>query len=100
MAVDWVRGKSRVGLYVERARRNEDALFREFLAYPNRHDVSLEPGIRGALAWRGQEFAIDVSNGKRLNFEFQNATYILDTRTVDVVMPRISVSITPLSQRE
>ncbi|MEP6835808.1 MAG: capsule assembly Wzi family protein [Gemmatimonas sp.] len=99
ISIDWVRGRSRVGLYAERVRRNEDALFREYLAYPNRHDVSLEPGIRAALAWRGQEFALDVSNGKRLNFEFQNATYLPSTRTVDVVMPRISFSVTPLSQR-
>lgn len=98
-ALDWLHKRGRAGVFFERVRRNEDALFREFLAYPNRHDVSLEYGVRAALAWAGQEFSLDVSSAKRLNFEFQNATYLPAVRTVDVRTPRIRFSVTPLSQR-
>ena len=99
VAVDWLRERGRAGVFFERVRRNEDALFREFLVYPNRHDVSFEYGLRAAFNWAGQEFSLDVSSAKRLNFEFQNATYLPEIRTVDVRTPRIRFSVTPLSQR-
>ncbi len=96
---DWVLQRARIGLFVERTRRNEDALFREFLPYPNRHDVSLDIGVRAAAVRRGLEFAVDASLGKRINFEFQNATYLTNLRTVDITTPRIRFVLTPVSQR-
>ena len=99
VSVDYVRSRARFGIYGERVRRDEDALFREYLAYPNRHDVSTEWGLRAAVVWRGQEISLDGSLGKRINFEFQNAEYLPALRTVDVNIPRIRFSITPLSQR-
>ncbi|MEP6778602.1 MAG: hypothetical protein ABJC26_01840, partial [Gemmatimonadaceae bacterium] len=100
VSVDWVFKRSRIGGFVERVRRNEDALFREYLAYPNRHDVSLEAGVRSAHVWFGQEISADVSIGKRINFEFQNAFYLPNVRTVDIWTPRLRFSVTPLSQRQ
>ncbi|MBC8086041.1 MAG: hypothetical protein H7Z40_02150 [Phycisphaerae bacterium] len=99
VSLDLVFASSRVGLFVERVRRDEDALFREYLAYPNRHDVSTEIGLRTAIVWHGQEFSLDGSIGKRINFEFQNAEYLPSLRTVDVHIPRIRFSVTPWSQR-
>lgn len=99
VSLDWVFAASRVGVFLERVRRDEDALFREYLAYPNRHDVSTEIGLRAAVVWHGQEISLDGSIGKRINFEFQNAEYLPSLRTVDVHVPRIRFSITPLSQR-
>jgi len=99
VSVDWVNARTRLGLFAERVRRDEDALFREYLAYPNRHDVSTEIGLRTAVVWRGQEIALDGSIGTRINFEFQNAEYLPSLRTVDVHIPRLRFSVTPMSQR-
>ena len=99
LSVDWVKSKIRFGMFAERVRRDEDALFREYLAYPNRHDVQTELGARAAIAWQGFEVALDGSVGRRINFEFQNAEYLPTLRTVDVNTPRLRLSITPLSQR-
>ncbi|MDQ6612225.1 MAG: capsule assembly Wzi family protein, partial [Gemmatimonadota bacterium] len=99
ISADWVVARSRVGLFAERARRNEDAFFREYLPYPNRHDVSLELGVRAATVKHDIEFAIDASIGKRINFEFQNATYLPNVRTVDIATPRLRIAVTPASQR-
>ncbi|MEP6762757.1 MAG: hypothetical protein ABJB66_00535 [Gemmatimonadaceae bacterium] len=99
-SLDWIFHSSRIGGFVERVRRNEDALFREYLAYPNRHDVSLEAGVRSAHVWFGQEISTEVSIGRRINFEFQNAIYLPNVRTVDVWTPRIRFSVTPLAQRQ
>lgn len=99
LSVDWVKSAARFCVFVERVRRDEDALFREYLAYPNRHDVQTEYGARAAIALRGFEVALDGSIGRRINFEFQNAEYLPTLRTVDVNTPRLRLSITPLSQR-
>lgn len=99
LSIDWVKSAARFGIFAERVRRDEDALFREYLAYPNRHDVQMEYGARAALAWKGFEVALDGSIGRRINFEFQNAEYLPTLRTVDVNTPRLRLSITPLSQR-
>jgi hypothetical protein len=99
VAVDWVLSRARAGLFAERVRRNEDALFREYLPYPNRHDVSLALGTRGAVLWHGYEIGVEASIGKRRNYEFRNAEYLPAIRTVDVATPRLRVSFIPQSQR-
>jgi len=92
---DWIAARWSLGLLADRVRWNEDALFREYLPYPNRHDVSLSVGIRGAMMLAGQELALQASTGKRINYQFQNATYIPGYRTVDVAIPQLSFTITP-----
>jgi hypothetical protein len=38
---------------------------------------------------------LEASTGKRLNYQFQNATYIPGFRTVDVAIPQIKFMLTP-----
>jgi hypothetical protein len=94
-AADWVASRWSAGLFADRVRWNEDALFRQYLAYPNRHDVSVSAGLRAALRVRGQEVALQASTGRRINYEFQNNFFIPGYRTVDVRIPQLTFSVTP-----
>jgi hypothetical protein len=95
LAVDWVAKGWSLGLFGDRVRWNEDALVRQYLPYPNRHDVTIRGGVRGGLVWRGSEFGVEASTGHRLNYLFQNAAFIPGYRTVDLAVPALRFSITP-----
>lgn len=74
-----------LGAFIERVRWNDDALYREFLAYPNRHDVSVLVGLRAGRATRGGgRVDVSLTAGRRLNYLFQNGTFIPGYRTDDV----------------
>jgi len=98
LSADRLSGRWTIGLYGERVRWNNEALLRQYLATYYRHDVTLRTGIRGALqtaiAGRPYDVALDVSWGKRLNYLFQNTTYI-DYRTVDVTVPQLRLTLSP-----
>lgn len=101
VSFDWLPNGRRwsAGLFGERIRRNEDAFFRQYLPYQNRHDVSLRGGARLGGSWGGQEVAIEMSIGKRLNYLFQNATFLPGYRTVDVSIPQLRLTLTPAPAR-
>ena len=98
-SVDWVAKRSSAGIFGERVRWNEDALIRQYLAYPNRHDVTIRGGLRGGLVLYGNEIAVEASIGHRLNYLFQNTTFIPGYRTVDLAVPALRFSLTPLVSR-
>ena len=91
----WVAPRWRMGAYAERLRRNEDALFRQYLPYANRHDVELHGGLQAGYSAHGYELLLDASAGKRLNYLFQNTDFIPNFRTVDVPLQQLRVTITP-----
>jgi hypothetical protein len=95
LSVDWITTRGSLGTFVDRVRWNEDALFRQYLAYPNRHDVTIRGGIRGGIVWRGQELVLEGSLGHRLNYLFQNGTFIPGYRTVDLSVPALRFMIRP-----
>ncbi len=95
LSVDWITGQWSLGTFVDRVRWNEDALVRQYLPYPNRHDVTIRGGIRGGIVWRGQELMLEGSLGHRLNYLFQNATFIPGYRTVDLSVPALRFMIRP-----
>jgi hypothetical protein len=95
ISLDWVAPRWSLGVFGDRVRWNEDALVRQFLPYPNRHDLTVRGGVRGGLVWRGNELAVEVSTGHRLNYLFQNATFIPGYRTVDLSVPALRLAITP-----
>jgi hypothetical protein len=100
LGADWVGARWSGGVFADRVRWNEDALFREFLPNPVRHDVSLTFGVRAGAVVMGREIMVSARTGKRLNFQFQNGLYIPGFRTVDVPIPMLSLSISPITSRQ
>ena len=70
-------------------------MYREFLPYPNRHDVTLQVGARVARLWRGWEWSTTASVGKRLNYLFQNADFIPGYITTDLTVGHVALSLSP-----
>jgi hypothetical protein len=91
MAKHWT-----VGLFAERVRWNNDALYRQYLPYANRHDVSLRLGARAGFRRMGYDVSIDASWGKRLNYLFQNNEFLPSYRTVDVSVPQLHLTFSPV----
>ncbi|WKW12448.1 hypothetical protein Strain138_001741 [Pseudogemmatithrix spongiicola] len=86
----------RLGGFLERVRWNDDAMYREFLAYQNRHDVTLQFGLRGGRRLAsGQQFDVALSAGQRLNYLFQNDLYLAGYRTDDVRFAQLTLSLRP-----
>ncbi len=98
LGVDWVAGRWSSGVFGERVRWHEDAFLREYLPYPNRHDVSLRFGIKAGAVFGQYEATMELSTGKRLNYLFQNGSYIPGLPTVDVRIPQLRVRFVPISR--
>jgi hypothetical protein len=74
LAVDWLRGTGRVGLFVSRVRWVDDAYY-DKPGGPNiyfGHDVSIFGGARGALGLRGVRLDAEYALERRWNIFFQN----------------------------
>lgn len=84
-----------LGGFVERIRWNDDAMYRVFLPYPLRHDVTLQGGLRGAREIDGWRYGVTLSGGQRLNYLFQNGEWIPGYRTDDVRFVQLGVSVGP-----
>lgn len=85
----------RLGGFIERIRVNDGAMYREFLPYPNRHDVTLQVGARAARVWRGWEWSTTASVGRRLNYLFQNADFIPGYITTDLTVGHLALTLSP-----
>lgn len=99
ISVDRVTHRWSLGGYGERVRWNNDVLPTLYLPTFFRHDVTMRVGMRAAwrTALRGvpYEVALDASAGKRLNYLFQNTTWIEAYRTVDVSVPQLRLMVRP-----
>lgn len=95
LSVDWITRNWSFGTFVERVRWNEDALIRQYLSNPRRHDVTIRGGLRGGLVWRGTELSLEGGIGHRLNYLFQNGDFVPGYRTVDVAVPSLRFAIAP-----
>ncbi len=82
-----------LGGFVERARWNDDALYREFLAYQNRHDVTVQLGLRAGRMLRTRRIDAAFSIGKRLNYLFQNADFIPGYRSEDRTVSQLTFTL-------
>lgn len=82
-----------LGGFIERVRANDDAMYREFLPYPNRHDVTMQIGARASRVWRGWEWSSSGSIGRRLNYLFQNADFLPGYITTDLTVGHFALSI-------
>lgn len=84
-----------IGGFIERIRWNDDALYRVFLPYPLRHDVTLQGGLRIARKVEGWRIGANLTGGQRLNYLFQNGEWIPGYRTDDVGFVQLGLSVGP-----
>ncbi|MBM3854116.1 MAG: hypothetical protein FJ399_13335 [Verrucomicrobia bacterium] len=77
-------------------RWNNDALYRQYLPYANRHDVTLRLGMRASVRRHGYDVMLDASIGNRLNYLFQNSEFLPSYRTVDVRVPQVHLAFSPV----
>jgi len=99
VSIDWIAKRWSAGIFADRVRWNEDALLRQYLAYSNRHDVTIRGGLRGGVVVFGNEIAVEASIGHRINYLFQNNEFIPGYRTVDLAVPALRFAITPTISR-
>lgn len=97
VSLDWIAPRWSVGAFADRTRWNDDALYREYLPTPQRHDVSARIGMRGAYRVGTHELMVEASTGQRLNYLFQNDRFVPDQRTVDVLIPQLRISVVPFA---
>ena len=95
-ALDLVDESWEGGLYLERIRWHNDALYRLPHANQNRHDVSMRVGLRGTVQTPWAEVSIDAGAENRYNYLFQNgAANPGGFRTIDIRNYTVSLMISP-----
>jgi hypothetical protein len=96
LAVDAFRGRWQGGLFAERVRRENDALYREYLANAFRHDVTVTGGARAAVRLPLADVRAELAYSDRINYLFQNGTANLGGfRTVDVHNVSLTIHVSP-----
>lgn len=99
LSVDRSTDRWSVGVFGERVRWNNDVLPTLYLPTIFRHDVTLRFGARGnvrtSLLGYLYDIAVEASWGKRLDYLFQNTTWIEAYRTVDVAVPQLKLTLSP-----
>lgn len=84
-AFDHYRSGWQVGVFAQRVRHQNDALYRVFVPNAFRHDVSLMGGVRGGMRRAGVDLRATLTYTNRLNYLFQNGSYnALKVGSVDV----------------
>ena len=89
----------RVRVFGERARWNDDALYRQYLPNWYRHDVSYQLGLRAAIETAGAEQALSLRWGRRTNYLFQNDFYNPGYRLHDVTAWQVALTLSPTTPR-
>lgn len=96
LALDWIAPRWQAGLFGERTRWENDALYRQPAPNFARHDVTLAGGVRGGWRTRLTDFTASATLGYRFNFLFQNGyANPGGYRTVDVRNVTIRLAATP-----
>lgn len=96
IAWDLLTRRADVGLFAQRVRWNNDALYRQRFANFFRHDVSLMGGLRGGVRAPYLDVAGELTLEKRLNYLFQGGfANPGGRRTVDVDNVVLRLQLTP-----
>lgn len=88
----------RLGVFVERARHNEDAMYRQAATVGEWHDVTLQAGMIAARRIGDYDVAARLSAGKRLNYLFQGAGSTAGNTAVDLRVLRFGLSFRPVGE--
>lgn len=95
-ALDYYAPSWQLGLFGQRTRNQNDAMYRVFVPNAFRHDVSLSGGLRGGLRRRGVDARATLAVTERLNYLFQGGSFnFLGIGTVDVRNVTLGVSLSP-----
>ncbi len=84
-----------LGAFVERIRRNEDAMYRQAPVVGEWHDVTVQAGFIVARRFGRCDVAARLSAGKRLNYLFQGAGSTAGSAPVDLSVLRFGLSFRP-----
>jgi hypothetical protein len=99
-ALDHYAARWQLGVFAQRTRNQNDALYRVFVSNPYRHDVSLAGGLRGGLRHAGVDARATLTVTDRLNYLFQNGTFnFLGVGSVDVRNVALALSVSPAPRR-
>lgn len=82
-------------LFLERARWNEDALFRQPDPFSDRHDVTLQGGLAVGHVLAGYDVTASLVWGTRFNYQFEGASASADGTPADVGILRLGLSLRP-----
>lgn len=95
LAGDYLTAEWSAGAFLERVRRNNDALYRRHAITFFQHDVTLSGGVRGDARVGGARLHGLAALGKRFNYLFQNGiNRPAGLRTVDVWNLRLELGAT------
>ena len=96
LAADYYAPRWEVGLFGERVRNQNDALYRQVLPNYRRHDVTIGGGVRGGARFRYLDARAELRADNRLNYLYQNGSgYLFGLGTVDVGNVGLTLSLTP-----
>ena len=96
VAFDYYAPTWQSGLFAERIRWQNDALYRQYLPAPWRHDVSWAIGLRGGMRLPRLDARVELATGTRLNYLFQTG-YTGDptSRQLDYRNVRLAIDLAP-----
>ncbi|GJG88464.1 hypothetical protein tb265_36450 [Gemmatimonadetes bacterium T265] len=95
-ALDYYTPRWQLGVFAQRTRNQNDALYRVALPNAFRHDVSLAGGLRGGVRYAGVDARATLAYTDRLNYLFQNGTFnYLGIGSVDVQNLTLGLSLSP-----
>jgi hypothetical protein len=93
--VDRVSERWRIGLFVERVRWNDDALYREPTPETDRHDVTVHGGARVEHRTARWDVSGALTVGRRLSYLFQGPSAPGATSGVDLTVVQLGIGLTP-----
>ncbi len=95
-AVDYYAPGWELGVFAQRTRNQNDALYRVFVPNAYRHDVSLSGGARGGFRVGGVDARGTLTLTRRLNYLFQNGTFNpLGIGSMNVTNTTLGLSLSP-----
>lgn len=100
LAIDYYVEGGQAGVFLQRSRNQNDALYRQFLANNARHDVTLGGGLRAGARLPGIDARAELAFSNRLNYLFQNgAAYTFQLGTVDIRNVSFALDLSPRGPR-
>lgn len=95
-ALDVMEERWNGGIFLERIRWQNDALYRQPYANQNRHDVSMRLGLRGGVRTPWGEVSMEAVGENRYNYLFQNGfANPGGFRTIDIRNYTLGLMVTP-----
>lgn len=96
IAADYYARRWQAGVYAERVRHQNDALYRQFLSNFRRHDVSFGGGVRAGYRAPYADTRATLGLSRRINYLFQSgAANYFGVGTADVTNVALTLTVSP-----